>query len=172
VRFKVFARENILIVIPFLFYIYIYFIKNDNPRWVITFQGISESLESAFGFFVIWWLIFLMPYFLHLKLRWKKTAGVMRWLHIILSVIFVAIFYWLFFEKTGITPGWHTTITPFEFRFANSKISVFSFTLIACVCVLSFYLYFMQLLGLVLKNKKTLFRVCYREYFFEHECSD
>jgi hypothetical protein len=141
VRFKVFARENILIVIPFLFSIYIYFIKNDNPRWVITFQGISESLESAFGFSVIWWVIFLAPYFLHLKLRWKNTAGAMRWLHIILSVIFVAIFYWLFFEKIGIIPGWHTTITPFEFHFGNIRLPVFNLMVIVCTFIQVFFIF-------------------------------
>jgi hypothetical protein len=144
VRFKVFARENILIVTPFLFSIYIYFIKNDNPRWVITFQGISESLESAFGFCVIWWVIFLMPYFLHLKLRWKNIAGVMRWLHILVSVIFVAVFYWLFFEKTGIIPGWHITITPFEFHIGNIKLPIFNFMIIVCTIVQVFFIFLFQ----------------------------
>jgi hypothetical protein len=140
-KFKSLARENILILIPLLFAIYIYFIKNDNPRWVITFQGISESLESVFGFCIIWWIIFLMPYFLHLKLRWKNIAGTMRWLHIILSVMFVVIFYWLFFEKIGIIPGWHTTIEPFEFHFGNIRLPVFNLMVIVCTIIQVFFIF-------------------------------
>ena len=47
-RSKVFRRENILALVPLLFSFYIYFIKNDAPRWALTFQGVSESKEVLF----------------------------------------------------------------------------------------------------------------------------
>lgn len=137
-------RENILILVPFLFCQYIYFFKNDNPYWVLTFQGISESIESALGFCFIWWVIFLGSYILHYQLRQKNIAGLMRWLHIIFSMIFVAVYYWLFFEKAGIIPGWHTTITPFNFHFGNIEVSVLNFMLISgLLCQVFFVVFFL-----------------------------
>lgn len=139
---NLYTRENILVVIPFLFCLYIYFFKNDNPQWVLTFQGVSESLESALGFCFIWWVIFLGTYFLHVALRRKNIASLSRWIHIILSISFVFIFYWLFFEKVGIIPGWHTTVIPFNFEFGNVKIPVFTFMVIAGTIVQLFFIFY------------------------------
>jgi len=145
-RSKVFRRENILALVPLLFSFYIYFIKNDAPRWALTFQGVSESFESAIGFCSIWWIVFVVPYILHLQLRKKNIVGMMRWLHIILSVIFVAIFYWLFFEKVGIIPGWHTTIEPFNLHFGNTTISVLNFMLVSGFIVQLSFIFFFALM--------------------------
>jgi hypothetical protein len=124
-------RENILPLVPFLFSLHIYFFKNDNPRWALTFQGISDSLESAAGFCWIWWTVLAVPFALHIQLSKKKRLNTVRWLHIILSAMSVAVFYWLFFEKIAVVPGWHTEVKPFYIRLGGYKISVVYFTLIA-----------------------------------------
>ncbi len=114
-----------------MFSLHIYFFKNDNPHWALTFQGISDSLESAVGFCWIWWTVLAVPFVLHIQLSKKKRLNVVRWLHIILSAIFVAFFYWLHFEKTAVVPGWHTEIKPFDIQFGSFKMPVINFTLIA-----------------------------------------
>lgn len=139
---RIFRRENILAFVPLLFSFYIYFIKNDNPRWAMTFQGISDSFESAIGFCSIWWVIFVASYILHLQLREKNIASMMRWLHIIFSIICVALFYWLFFEKTGIIPGWHTTVEPFNLHVGNIEIPILTFMLISCAAIQIFFILF------------------------------